>query len=490
MFGLNLGGRASACIAAGIVLLSLMFPAVVLGSSAGETMYEPEQIELGSRKWGSFLNEGTDPGEPLTAGSGTSCPENDGWTFDFTRWYYFWGTGEPVVVRADGGFDVGIAVYEEEPTIKDMLICREWVPRRYQFETKLGTLYRVQVGNWYDHEFGGLTGPEYVVSLFPVTPYGTRWDAMFLNLNGIAHMDSWGAPVDSAGCSSSEGLGFSGDRSAWGLIEIPSTGKLKVEVEPERKKWQTWMVLIYPLGSDFPTSCAVGGEPTLSTYLTKGPYLLQATRAVQPRVDEEGSVEEGWTVKTFFEPDVDEDGYLKSEDCNDADPTVHRGAEDVPDDGIDQNCDGSDAHGDTDGDLVPDYRDRCPRQPTRGVDANEDGCPDPRQMSLIARLLLTVHHGHLHVASMAVRATAGAIVALSCDRNACEQTTRRAKNTRLQLRERFDQRLPNDTVVTVTARKAGSVGIEKSYRLSTHGVRLLHERCTLPSRPVKVVKCE
>lgn len=102
-------------------------------------------------------------------------------------------------------------------------------------------------------------------------------------------------------------------------------------------------------------------------------------------VDDEDTLAPG--AGTRFLPDADGDGhgggkpylevvacepppgYGPRGDCDDADPSIHPGAEDVPEDGIDQDCDGADARLDSDGDGIPDAEEG-------DGDADGDGIPD------------------------------------------------------------------------------------------------------------------
>ncbi len=94
------------------------------------------------------------------------------------------------------------------------------------------------------------------------------------------------------------------------------------------------------------------------------------------------------------------------------------------------------------------------------------------------------------MASLSIRTHAGARVVLACNGHACERETRRARGKRLRFENAFAPRIPDGTLLAVTATQAGYIGMRKLYRLSSQGVSLVRESCTAAGKPRVKVACQ
>jgi hypothetical protein len=475
----------------------------------------------------AMTERGTEPGEPMAQGSGSACQSpgyvnfhalpweevEPNWALRWTNWYSFTGTGGRVVVRLARGGIFGLVVYQADgiPSAEDGLACTRGGPwadaTRLEVDTEAGKRYLVQVGDWRYWSEAAL-GLRYVLSVGTPAPNFERSLALELPFGTPVQMSNFGGYLESSPpmCSdptrtfAGEPMTYKGGRGVWAKVRVPSTGTLRVALEPEDVDPGPFaMIGLYQPGSDDPTSCGVGpfnaaGNLTteMNAPVSAGEYLLRLASAVD--LDEPAAFgwEEHWRVTASFSPklDLDEDGHSRPSDCNDESPSIHPGANDVPDNGIDEDCDGQDARADSDGDGVPNYRDRCPARPTMGVDSDGDGCRDLEPLQLTAQVRLTLRQGSLHLASLSVRTDPGAHVALACEDHACAPEAKRAKGGRIHFGNSFQRRLPNQAKILLTATKAGYVGVVKRYRLSTAGIRLLGEWCLPPGGQGRKAPCD
>ena len=261
-----------------------------------------------------------------------------------------------------------------------------------------------------------------------------------------------GALVSPAPACSNGIREYVGGRGSWGKISLASAGSLRVLLEQgAQEPGSVDMIALYRDGESSPLLCsigpfnpAVGATTELDAQVPAGRYALQFMTAVKPYENPAMSLEERWRVTTDFTADLDQDGdgYTRPGDCNDANAAIHPGALDIPDNGIDENCDGRDAERDSDGDGVPDSRDRCPARASKGVDADGNGCRDPEQLQLTAQVRLTLSRGRLHVASLFVRTIPGARVVLNCDEKVCAGESRKMGGERAQFNGSFLRRIP------------------------------------------------
>ena len=213
------------------------------------------------------------------------------------------------------------------------------------------------------------------------------------------------------------------------------------------------------------------------------------------------------TVQTALaQLDGDADGFAPPRDCDDANPAINPGAVDIPDDGLDQNCDGPDAVDlDRDGDGVnrpSDCRDDRRDIHPGAVDVPQDGinqdclrsdAPFPRITTSIAGFSLTFPEPRLFTrfTELKLRGLAkGQTVRISCRGRGCPRgkaatrklRIKRAQRVRAVLGPLADAKLRRGAVVEVRVTAPRMIGRVTRWKIRPPKAPRRTDLCLQPGK--------
>jgi hypothetical protein len=315
-------------------------------------------------------------GEPAT--TGCSSP-----SIEHTAWWHITGTGQPITLTtAASDFDTVLAVYDAPtglPLVGNRVACNDDDPApgagatsALSFPSTRGKRYLVSVGSRGASEYGRID----VKASASRPANDDRVSARALDA---------GVPVAVSNSGASQELGetltcgtASYAATIWFKWVAPATGDATIS---SFALFGDTVTTVYRDG--VVVGCATGSTARVLLRAAPGEYLVQ--------VASKGADVDGLGVGTIttradftLDPDVDNDGEPASTDCNDTNPAIRHGVVDVPDDGIDQDCDGADTvvlDRDRDGENRPSdcddgnagIRHGVVDVPDDGIDQNCDG---------------------------------------------------------------------------------------------------------------------
>jgi Putative metal-binding motif len=461
---------------------------------------------------------GVQPNEPLTTGGTDSC---GGRAMNKTHWFRFVADGARTTVSTAGSsFDTILAAYKTNgnpaPSFaNDVDVCSDdaFADRtsRITFDTQAGATYLVQVGGC----SGCGTMDEGLISILASTPPLNDSRANPETVGTVAQVlrDNRFATLDGGEASTCARPGGTTNysRTAWFRVQVPAPAtQLRFRADgggPPSASAIDPVIRVYRDGQDLGCNddwdpSAFGPAEIRLRDVPAGTYLVQVGAV---NYTNGNAVQGAFTLTTDFEEDVDIDNDRNARrpfgnDCDDNNPNIHPGAVDIPDNAIDEDCDGAlGVNLDRDGDGInrpqdcndnnKKIRPGVPEVRGNRVDENCDGLVEP-YLSIGTRYAYFARPAgsHARFTSLGLKNVAkGATVQVRCKGGGCPKKsyrvkTKRARKTMNLLSALRGRTLAVGAVVEIRVTVPGLIGRLISLKVGPRAQVSDTVKCLVPGR--------
>jgi hypothetical protein len=502
------------CFASAAVCALAGAPAAHAAPPPNDNLSALQPVDVdGDTASGTTVDATIEADEPLTANraGGLGCDDRvhsgttSGAQLVSTIWYGLIGDGRTLTAWTDGSsFDTVLAVYNL--TTGDFATCTDdWAystvgASEVRFPTVDGDVYAFQLGGCGNCNEATTSG---TTALTVISPPANDHQANARRLTTgtpITDGSNLGATEDSGEVLNCDGSPYG--KTVWYRVSVPAAGTLTVQAASAA---HDSVLAIYPHNGHTPVACNDDGSGAVGPARAKvavgpGEYDVQVGGYRDPRhsgdnvdADDGSFIVSAEFARSIPNFDLDGDGSAgppHGADCNDHNAAIHPGAREIPNNDVDENCDGIKAQdADHDGHLAPPAGDDCndhnpavhPGAPSvvgNGIAENCVSDPPYGRVPGVPRIFYQIykHPTRVKVVRLVVQPVeAGSTVTLTCSGRGCPARHRfvvhvKRHKAKLAFHIKFKRKLKVKARITLSITHPNEIGAVRQITVRRRSV--------------------